>query len=109
MKVKRAIAASSLAAGVGLAGLFGVGLATASADPGQPCGGPNAAACQPGPGQGGEQRNGGPAQQPVEQRGIDQGRQDHQPFMYNGQRVEPMFDHDRNSWGFWFFGLWIPL
>jgi hypothetical protein len=29
--------------------------------------------------------------------------------MYNGQRVEPVFDHDRGGWGFWFFGLWIPL
>jgi hypothetical protein len=51
MNVKPTLATSTLAAGVGLAGLFGVGLATANADPGQPCGGPNAPACQPGPGQ----------------------------------------------------------
>ena len=33
MTFKRAIYASTLAAGVGLAGAFGVGLGTASADP----------------------------------------------------------------------------
>ena len=112
MKVKRMICASSLAAGVGLAGLLGVGLGTASADPGQHCGAPNAPVCQPGPPQDrgqGPRQDGGPGPQPVDQRGIDLGRVDHQPFTYMGQHVNPVFDHDRGAWGFWFFNTWIPL
>jgi hypothetical protein len=42
-------------------------------------------------------------------RGIDQGRFDHQPFNYNGSWVTPIFNPDFNNWGFWLFGLWIPL
>jgi hypothetical protein len=42
-------------------------------------------------------------------RGIDQGRNDHQPFNWNGQQVNPVFDRDHNAWGFWFLGQWIPL
>ena len=42
-------------------------------------------------------------------RGIDQGRFDHQPFNYNGSWVTPIFNPDFNNWGFWFFGIWIPL
>src|SRR3978361_569249 len=42
MTFKRAVYASTLAAGVGLAGLFGVGLGTASAQPGPPCNAPRA-------------------------------------------------------------------
>jgi hypothetical protein len=42
-------------------------------------------------------------------RGIDQGRFDHQPFNYNGAWVTPIFNHDFNNWGFWSFGIWIPL
>jgi hypothetical protein len=34
---------------------------------------------------------------------------DHQPFNWQGQRVEPYFDNDRGAWGFSFLGLWIPL
>jgi hypothetical protein len=48
-------------------------------------------------------------QRPWDQRGIDDARWDHQPFDWQGQRVEPYWDHDRGAWGFWFFGLWIPL
>jgi hypothetical protein len=117
MKLKRVIGASSVIVSLGLAGLFGVGLETASADPGQPCG-PNA--CGPAPrqdvGPGPDQRGGpgpdqrgGPAPQDIDQRGIDQGRQDHQPFTYMGQHVNPVFDNDRGGWGFWFFNVWIPL
>ena len=43
------------------------------------------------------------------QRGVDDARGDHQPFNWQGQRVEPYFDNDRGAWGFWFLGLWIPL
>lgn len=42
-------------------------------------------------------------------RGIDQGRWDHQPFNYNGNWVSPVFDPGYNAWGFWLFGIWIPL
>ena len=42
-------------------------------------------------------------------RGLDDARGDHQPFNWQGQRVEPYFDNDRGAWGFWFLGLWIPL
>jgi hypothetical protein len=42
-------------------------------------------------------------------RGIDQGRFDHQPFNYNGAWVTPIFNPDFNNWGFWSFGIWIPL
>jgi hypothetical protein len=42
-------------------------------------------------------------------RGFDQGRFDHQPFNYNGNWVTPIFNPDFNNWGFWFFGIWIPL
>lgn len=42
-------------------------------------------------------------------RGVDQGRQDHQPFNWNGQQVTPMPASNGADWGFWFLGLWIPL
>ena len=80
MTFTRAIYASTLAAGVGLAGLFGVGLGTASADPWGPT------STRP------ARRDatitttirtaidGGPAPVDWQQRGIDEGRGDHQPF-----------------------------
>ncbi len=40
---------------------------------------------------------------------MDQGRFDHQPFNYRGSWVTPLFRPDFNHWGFWFFGIWIPL
>jgi hypothetical protein len=52
---------------------------------------------------------GGWDQRPWDQRGIDDARWDHQPFNWQGQRVEPSWDQDRGFWGFWFFGIWIPL
>ena len=52
---------------------------------------------------------GGWDQRPWDQRGFDDARGDHQPFNWQGQRVEPYFDNDRRAWGFWFLGLWIPL
>jgi hypothetical protein len=123
MNVKRMLCASTLAAGIGAAGLFGIATGTASADPGQPCGAPNVPACQGGPQQGGPQQGGpqqggpqqggpqqgGPVPAQNNQRGIDQGRQDHQPFTYNGQQVTPMQAGNGAGWGFWLGGLWIPL
>lgn len=98
MLLARRIATPILAGGVALAGLLGVGLGPANAEPGRPCGQPNTPACAPGP-----QNNN------WQQRGIDQARNDHQPFMHNGQRVEPMRAGNGDGWGFWFLGQWIRL
>lgn len=106
MNFKRALTASTLAAGIGVAGLFGVGLAGANADPGGPC--PPNAPC----GQRDDHRGaGGPgaAAPDWHNRGIDQGRQDHQPFDWNGQQVNPVFDDGHQAWGFWLGPVWIPL
>ncbi len=124
MTFKRVACASTLAAGVGLAGLFGVGLATASADPG--CNAPGRPPCGPdhngnnnngsnwnndGPGNnnGPGDYHGGPGQSDWHGRGIDQGRQDHQPFNWNGVQVNPVPAGNGAGWGFWFLGMWIPL
>lgn len=116
MTIKRALYASTLAAGVGLAGLFGVGLGTASANPGQ-CNTPGQPPCgqdqhndngrgnnNPG---GPNNNNGAPAN--WQNRGVDQGRQDHQPFNWNGRQVTPMPAGNGQGWGFWFGPVWIPL
>jgi hypothetical protein len=120
MTFKRAVYTSTLAAGVGLAGLFGVGLGTASADAGQ-CNTPNQPPCgqdqHDNHGRGVDNRdNRGPNDNhdhgaPVnwQGRGVDQGRQDHQPFNWNGQQVTPMPAGNGAGWGFWFLGMWIPL
>ena len=31
------------------------------------------------------------------------------PFGYNGYNAIPMFNPVFGGWGFWFFGIWIPL
>jgi hypothetical protein len=106
MTFKRAVYASMLAAGVGLSGLSGVGLGTASADPGQ---------CntwgQPPCGQDRHDRGPDDNRGPVDwqHRGVDQGRQDHQPFNWNGQQVTPLPAGNGAGWGFWFGPVWIPL
>ena len=112
MSFKRAASASTLAAGIAITGLFGVGLATASADPWQGCDRPGAPSCNDhrndrGPGQGDWNRGAGPVD--WHGRGVDQGRFDHQPFNWNGQQVFPMPAGDGNGWGFWFLNQWIPL
>ena len=43
------------------------------------------------------------------QRDIDQARFDHQPFNYDDYQAVPIWSPDMGGWGFWFFGLWIPL
>ena len=105
MNVQRNLGAAILAGGLGLAGVLGVGLGSATAQPGG-CGTPNSPACgpnQPGHGQP------GPGQNNWQARGFDQGRQDHQPFNWNGQQVTPMPAGNGAGWGFWFLGQWIPL
>lgn len=108
MRLKRALYASTLAAGVGLAGLLGAG--AASADPGPPCNAPNQPQCgqnqHDGPANNGP---GNPAPANWQNRGIDQGRQDHQPFNWNGQQVTPLPAGNGQGWGFWFGPVWIPL
>ncbi len=88
MTLTRTLAAAILTGGVAAAGLAGLGLGSAAANPGQ----------LPAP---------GPV--PAQQRGIDQGRQDHQPFMFQGQQVTPMPAGNGHGWGFWFLGRWIAL
>lgn len=100
MSFKRALSASALTAGIGVAGLLGVGLGTASAEP-WACDRPGAPAC-------GDHR-GGPGAVEWHGRGIDQGRFDHEPFNWNGHQVHPMPAGDGHGWGFWFLGQWIPL
>lgn len=107
MEIQRALGTSILTAGIGLAGLFGVGLATAAADPGQPCGQQNMPACAPN--QPGGHGQGGAGQLDWHVRGIDQGRRDHKPFRYQGRQVTPMPAGDGDGWGFWFLGQWIRL
>ncbi|WP_123029446.1 hypothetical protein [Mycolicibacterium stellerae] len=112
MTLKRAFYASTLAAGVGLAGLFGVGLGTASAQPGQTCNAPGAPACQDqqrNHGRPGDNHNNNAAPVDWQHRGMDQGRNDHRPFNWNGQQVTPMPAGNGAGWGFWFLNQWIPL
>ena len=129
MKIKQALTASTLAAGIGAAGLFGIGLATASADwcpPGAPCGGHDDHRDDRGGDRGGWGGDRGGWQRGIDWRGdrdgwrddrgrdwhgrgIDDGRWDHQPFSYNGQWVNPVFDQGFNAWGFWLGPIWIPL
>lgn len=86
MTFKRAIQASALAAGVGLKGLFGVGLDTASADPGQrTCPGRLAA----------------PRRRPGAQRPP--------ALRLAGQQVTPIPAGNGAGGGFWFLGTWVPL
>lgn len=101
MNFKRMVCTSTLAAGVGAASLLGVGLGAANAEPGQPCNAPNTPACQP--------QNSGPQNNDWQNHGIDQGRQDHQPFNYNGHQVQPLPAGNGDGWGFWFLGQWIRL
>lgn len=101
MNLKRTIGVSTLAAGIGVAGLFGAGLGSAGADPGPGCGRPGTPVCA--------QNQGQPGQGDWQQRGIDKGRQDHQPFNFRGQHVTPMRAGNGDGWGFWFLGQWIRL
>ncbi|TVX99461.1 hypothetical protein FPV58_17160 [Mycolicibacterium porcinum] len=102
MGFKKSLGASALAAGIGMAGLLGLGLGTASADPGPGCDRPGAPQCD---------RHDDRGSRPDDWHGrdIDAGRRDHQPLEWNGQRVTPMPAGDGRGWGFWFLGTWIPL
>jgi hypothetical protein len=115
MHFKRTVSAMILAGGLGAAGVLGLGLGSAVAQPGG-CGAPNSPACgpnQPGPNQQGPNQQGpnqqGPGPNNWQGRGVDQGRNDHQPFNWNGHQVTPIPAGNGSGWGFWFFGQWIPL
>lgn len=97
MSLKRAIGTSALAAGIGAAGLFGLGAGTANAQPAPDCNRPGTSSCAP---------NGAGDWQ---HRGFDQGRQDHRPFNYRGQQVVPLRAGNGDGWGFWFLNQWIRL
>ncbi|WP_422747657.1 hypothetical protein ACN27E_06795 [Mycobacterium sp. WMMD1722] len=99
MNLKRAIGVSTLAAGIGAAGVFGAGLGLANADPGPDCNRPGTPPCA----------QNGPAPANWQQRGVGQGRQDHRPFNWNGQQVTPLRAGNGDGWGFWFLGQWIRL
>jgi hypothetical protein len=102
MTFKRALCAWTLAAGIGIAGLFVVGPGTASADPWHGCDRPGAWECD-------HHDDRGPSPVDWHSRGIDEGRWDHQPFNWNGRQVTPLPAGDGNGWGFWFLDQWIPL
>ncbi|MDT5093345.1 MAG: hypothetical protein QOH60_2708 [Mycobacterium sp.] len=121
VNLKKIAAGAVIAGALGLPAVaLGIDSATASADPGQ-CWGPN---CN-GDRDRGDHDQGRPDQWRQDQgrddqwrdrnqrvwneRGVDDARFDHQPFNWQGQRVEPYWDQDRAAWGFWFLGAWIPL
>jgi hypothetical protein len=132
--IKRLTCASAVGLAIGASALTaGVGIAAAQPGP-HPCEfgncqGPGGPGGPPGgPGGPGDRRPDGPGDRgpggpspwdhnpawgppppDLGWRGIDEGRFDHQPFNYNGAWVTPIFNPDFNNWGFWFFGIWIPL
>lgn len=101
MLFKKSVGVAAMAAAIGVSGVLGLGIGTASADPGPGCDRPGAP-CE-------HRDDRGPQPDQWHGRGIDQGRRDHQPFDWNGQRVTPMPAGDGHGWGFWFLGTWIPL
>ncbi|MGV0812770.1 hypothetical protein ABQF34_12490 [Mycolicibacterium boenickei] len=101
MHFKKLVGVSAAATGIGLAGWLGVGVGTAGADPGPGCDRPGTS-CD-------HRDDRGPQPDEWHDRGIDQGRRDHQPFDWNGQRVTPVPAGNGHGWGFWFLGTWIPL
>lgn len=127
--IKRMACASVVTVGLVLTAVT-TSVGTAAAQPGPPCGGscrgPGDHGGPGGPGEHGgvgahdrgepgaddRGRFDGPPPPPppgLAWRSIDQGRFDHQPFNYNGNWVTPIFNPYFNTWGFWLFGLWIPL
>lgn len=108
MNIKRLTCASAIAIAPGTTSQA-AGSGVAAAQPGPPCGFRQL----PGngrPGYAGPMGQPSPDSTPdLPWRGIDQGRFHHQPFNYNGRWVSPFFNPQFNNWGFWLFGIWIPL
>lgn len=109
MTFKRALSVSALAAGIGVAGLLGVGVGTANADQ-WGCNHPGAPQCNNN-NYNDHRDDHGPGNGPVDWHGrdINAGRNDHQPFNWMGQQVNPVPAGNGQGWGFWFFNQWIPL
>ncbi|MDR3664716.1 MAG: hypothetical protein P4L86_30740 [Mycobacterium sp.] len=42
-------------------------------------------------------------------RDVDRARTDFGPFQFNTFTVVPVFNWMYGGWGYWFFGVWIPL
>jgi outer membrane lipoprotein SlyB len=91
MEVRKAISAAAVTGGISLAAL-GIGTGTATA---------NAAAAPEGTAV-------GQTTQVVPALGAVK-RPDLETFDYRGQSVTPVFDDRKQGWGFWFFGLWVPV
>ena len=115
MTFKRVACASILAAGVGLAGLFGVGLGSASANPGQ-CNAPGQPPC----GQDHSWNNNGPRGTTMGRATTTAGQRRQSDWHGRGDRpgppgssalqLERRTGHSRPAgngagWGFWFLGL----
>jgi hypothetical protein len=110
-------AAVTAALGMPICVVLGAGAGVAIADPGQPCWAQNCQGDHRGdggqdhrPDVGDDGRFGGPGrrdqwrpdqgggdQRRWDQRGVDDARFDHQPFNWQGQRVEPYWDQDRGA------------
>jgi hypothetical protein len=124
MNLKTVIAGASLASGVSLA-LMGLGSGVANAAPPGPGdfrgpGGPRGdwgrpdrpdwRGHQPPWGEGPAPWGWGPPPPPPWQGPIPPPwASPPSPFQYFGQWVNPVFDPGFQQWGFWFFGIWIPL
>ncbi len=96
MKLKQLIAGAVITGGLGAA-VLGLGAGTAYADPPRPRPGP--VIVQP-------PRPDVPWQ---DRDAYDRASRDHRPFQYQGQWVNPVFDHGYQAWGFWLGPIWIPL
>lgn len=123
-RITQALFVGVASAGLTL-GALGAGTGIANADPGPTSCGPqicSSAGYVDHRGPGGQRGPGGPdgpgrgIDGPGHgiygpERGIDQGRYDHRPFNYNGQWVTPIFRPElpQPQWGFWLYGVWIPL
>jgi hypothetical protein len=101
MTFKRALYASTLAAGIGMAGLLDCGLPAAAADPGPQCNAPNRPPC------GQDQHRDDRGQGDWNNRGPDQGG-----WHNRGSTERPAGDSNacgqRRGWGFG-SRMWIPL
>ncbi|CAM3107061.1 MAP_0585 family protein [Mycobacterium intermedium] len=42
-------------------------------------------------------------------RDVNYARNDFGPFNYNTFTVVPVFNWQYGGWGYWFFGVWVPL
>lgn len=92
MQMKKAFAKAAVTGGIGLAALgIGTGAATATTSATPTHSTTQQASTQTAPALGAVKRP------------------DLRTFEYRGQEVTPTFDQRKQGWGFWFFGLWVPV